>query len=80
MEGPLVNIFAQIIKSLTNINITVPGKFSSLHNKKSIDVSVGPKSGPLFLLNQSLFFAQKPVIHIYFDNIFQINIHWLEDS
>lgn len=57
MEGEIVNIFAQIIKSLTNVNITVPGRYLSAQNKKSIDVSVGPKQGPLFILNQSLFFA-----------------------
>lgn len=57
MEGSLVNTFAQVIKSLTNVNITVPGKYSSANNKKSLDASVGAKAGPLFILNQSLFFA-----------------------
>jgi hypothetical protein len=56
MEGPLIHIFAQLIKSLSNTSITVPGKFVSYQNKKSFDVSLGAKTGPLYLLNHSLIF------------------------
>lgn len=43
MEGKYFEVFSKLFKSVTNINITVPGEFRNTKNTHAIKCSIGAK-------------------------------------
>lgn len=80
MEGKYYEVFSQLFRFISKVNIVVPGDFKTQHGRNSVKCSIKAKQGDLFFLNNSLIFVPKPVLHIAYKDISTAEFHRMDDS
>jgi len=71
MTGPFVDIFANVVKAVTNKRINTPD-YKNLTNS-AISCSYKNNNGLLYPLERGFMYVHKPAIHIRFEEINSIN-------
>lgn len=71
LTGPFVNIFANVVKAVTNKRINTPD-YKNLTNS-AISCSYKNNNGLLYPLERGFMYVHKPAIHIRFEEISSIN-------
>lgn len=71
MSGPFVDIFASVVKAVTNKRINTPD-YKNLTNS-SISCSYKNNNGLLYPLERGFMYVHKPAIHIRFEEINSVN-------
>lgn len=71
MTGPFVDIFASVVKAITNKRINVPD-YKNL-TKSAISCSYKNNNGLLYPLERGFMYVHKPAIHIRFEEISSVN-------
>ena len=80
ISGPYYEVFTKIFKSFSKVNIIIPGIFKSTKGDGSVECAIGAKQGHLFLLNKSIIFILKPIIHFKHDEIAETIFHRMINS
>lgn len=75
LSGAYFEVFTQIFKVFSGVNVVVPGEFKSSKKEAVLNCSIGAKQGHLFILNKSVIFILKPVIYMKFDEIARVEFH-----
>ena len=75
LVGKYFEVFSNLFKCVSNINIVIPSNFRTFNNENAISCSVGAKQGHLFFMSKSIMFVQKPIIHLRFDQIARVEFH-----
>ena len=71
MDGPFINTFASVVKSITNKRINTPD-YKNLTNS-AISCSYKNNNGLLYPLERGFLYVHKPAIHVRFEEINSIN-------
>lgn len=71
MSGPFINIFANVVKAITNKRVNNPD-YKNLTNS-AISCSYKNNNGLLYPLERGFMYVHKPAIHIRFEEINSIN-------
>lgn len=65
---------------ISKVNIIIPGEFKSQQGNNSVKCSIKARQGDLFLLNNSLMFVPKPVLHINYKDIMMVEFHRMDEN
>lgn len=71
MTGPFVDIFANVVKAITNKRINAPD-YKNLTNS-AISCSYKNNNGLLYPLERGFMYVHKPAIHVRFEEISSVN-------
>ena len=75
LHGPYFEIFATILRRVGRINLVIPSEFRASPNDTAIACLHGPRQGHIFILQKSLLFVTKPVVHVRFEHIGKTELH-----
>jgi structure-specific recognition protein 1 len=75
IEGNYYEVFTRIFKAFSGVNVVIPSDFKTSKDESALKCSIGAKQGHLFLLNKSLMFILKPILHIKYDEIAEAVFH-----
>lgn len=75
LHDKFYEVFTRIFKVFTGLGVVVPGDFKSSRGEAALPCSIGARQGNLFLLNKSLIFILRPVVHVRFDEIARAVFH-----
>jgi structure-specific recognition protein 1 len=75
MSGKYFEVFTKLLRGLSGINIVIPSDFKTSKDESAIKCSIGARQGHLFILNKSLIFIFKPIIHVKFEEIARVQLH-----
>jgi len=75
MIGRYYEVFTNLFKGLSGVNIIRPSEFKTTKDECAIKCSVGARQGHLFILHKGVIFIMKPIIYIKFNEISKIQLH-----
>lgn len=72
MKGYYWDVFVKIFKATTHINIVIPKEFKSVTEQNCIQCIYGSKQGQIFVLNKSLIFLPRPILHLKYQDMIKV--------
>uniref|UniRef100_A0A1X7TIA7 FACT complex subunit SSRP1 n=2 Tax=Amphimedon queenslandica TaxID=400682 RepID=A0A1X7TIA7_AMPQE len=73
MEGPLMEVFARLMKVLVGKKLMVPGSFKNNNGQNAVACSCKATAGFLYPLEKGFMFVHKPALFIKFEDIANVN-------